>query len=193
MRQAGDAQEERDLKVAEWEILSAANLIRNSPDLQLRPVEPPPAYGRRWVERILLVERLREVRALVTFTRIDPPGDDGQAVRAPISRNARVRYPRPRCGVRAFFIEFKEAEIVNWSLRCADLDRQFQRAHAGWRRSRGLDPNLGYPGLRFVLLHSFAHAVIRQFSVECGYSMASLRERIYSRPPGEEPPMAWVS
>ena len=191
MRQAGDAQEERDLKVAEWEIFSAANLIRNSPDLQLGPVQPPPSYG-CWIERILLVERLREVRALVAFTRIDPPGDDGQAVRAPISRNAPRWVPAAEVRGEGIFIQFKEAEIVNWSLRCADLDRQFQRAHAEWRRRRGLDPNLGYPGLRFVLLHSFAHAVIRQFSVECGYSMASLRERIYSRPPGQEAPMAGI-
>ncbi len=30
------------------------------------------------------------------------------------------------------------------------------------------------------LLHSFAHAVIRQLAVECGYTAASIRERIYS-------------
>ncbi len=38
--------------------------------------------------------------------------------------------------------------------------------------------------LRYVLPHSLAHALIRQFALECGYTCASIRERIYSRPPG---------
>ena len=42
------------------------------------------------------------------------------------------------------------------------------------------------------LLHSFAHAVIRQLAVECGYNTASIGERIYSRSPQEDEPMAGV-
>ena len=43
------------------------------------------------------------------------------------------------------------------------------------------------------LLHSLAHALIRQFAVECGYTTASIRERIYSRPPGnDKEPMAGI-
>ncbi len=57
---------------------------------------------------------------------------------------------------------------------------------------RGLDPSLGFPGLRYVLLHSLSHALIRQFSVECGYAAASLRERIYSSTPDDEEAMAGI-
>src|SRR5262249_59313832 len=32
---------------------------------------------------------------------------------------------------------------------------------------------------RLLLVHSFAHALIRQMSLDCGYSTASLRERLY--------------
>src|SRR4051794_25967954 len=47
--------------------------------------------------------------------------------------------------------------------------------------------------MRFTLLHSFSHALIRQFALECGYSAASLRERIYSKNPEEENgPMAGI-
>jgi len=41
-------------------------------------------------------------------------------------------------------------------------------------------------------LHSLAHALIRQFSVECGYAAASLRERIYSSTPDDEEAMAGI-
>ncbi|WP_373196525.1 Zn-binding domain-containing protein, partial [Enterococcus faecium] len=32
---------------------------------------------------------------------------------------------------------------------------------------------------RLLLVHSFAHALIRTISVDCGYSSSSLRERLY--------------
>jgi hypothetical protein len=32
---------------------------------------------------------------------------------------------------------------------------------------------------RLLLIHSFAHAMIRQLSIDCGYSSSSLRERLY--------------
>jgi hypothetical protein len=34
--------------------------------------------------------------------------------------------------------------------------------------------------MRLVLLHSFAHLLLREFSLECGYGAASIRERIYA-------------
>jgi hypothetical protein len=41
------------------------------------------------------------------------------------------------------------------------------------------------------MLHSFAHAFMRQLSLEAGYSAASLKERIYARPSSHsEGPMA---
>ena len=46
---------------------------------------------------------------------------------------------------------------------------------------------------RLLLVHSFAHAVIRQISVECGYSASALRERLYvSEPDGARPAMNGV-
>jgi hypothetical protein len=191
MRVGEQHPDERDLKVAEWEIFSAPNPIRNSPEMQLRPVPPPERYARQ-IERVLLAERLREVRALTGFTRIDPPGEDGQAVRAPISRTPPRWVPASEVRGEGIFVQFSEPAVVEWERNSGELDQQLIAAHRRWRTSRGLDPATAYPGLRYALLHSFAHAVIRQFSIECGYSMASLRERIYCRLPGQESPMAGV-
>ncbi len=41
------------------------------------------------------------------------------------------------------------------------------------------NPTDGYPGLRFALIHSFSHALMRQLALQSGYSAASIRERIY--------------
>ena len=52
--------------------------------------------------------------------------------------------------------------------------------HQGWRNSRKLDPNVGYPGIRYAMLHTFSHLLIRELALECGYNASSIRERIYS-------------
>jgi hypothetical protein len=76
-----------------------------------------------------------------------------------------------------------------WAERLQPYDALFREAHQRWRSARGLEPaHEYYPGMRYVLLHSFAHSLIRQLAVECGYTAASLRERIYARGPGEEKP-----
>jgi hypothetical protein len=33
---------------------------------------------------------------------------------------------------------------------------------------------------RYVLLHSFAHALLRELALECGYTASSIRERLYA-------------
>ncbi|WP_300971445.1 Zn-binding domain-containing protein [Thiocapsa sp.] len=54
-------------------------------------------------------------------------------------------------------------------------------------------PEEGFPGIRLVLLHSLAHALMRQIVLDCGYSAASIRERLYSRQPNEDGgPMAGI-
>lgn len=68
-----------------------------------------------------------------------------------------------------------------------------RRAHRDWRKRRGLDPAAHWPSERYVLLHTLSHALINELALECGYSAASIRERIYAEPPGGEgPPMAGI-
>jgi len=188
---AGQDQDSNDLKAPEWAIFSNPDALRNTRDLQLRPVAPPPRY-QPYFERVVLVERLREVRSLIGFTRIDTPSEDAQTARAPLSRGSPHWVPSAEIRGEGIFLQFSEAAISTWVARCGLLDQQFLAAHQRWRSTRGMDPMLGYPGLRYVLLHSLAHALIRQFSLECGYATASLRERIYSGSTPEGGPMAGV-
>ena len=60
------------------------------------------------------------------------------------------------------------------SLRAAQLDTQSEAIanRRGYTRDYGITP-------RLLLVHSFAHAIIRQISIECGYSSSALRERLY--------------
>src|SRR5262249_10119591 len=78
VKKKGDQDEEeeepRDLRDPEWEVFPNPDPKLNSRDFRLRIVEPPKQY-RHVLEKIVLAERLREVRSLIAFTRIESPGD----------------------------------------------------------------------------------------------------------------------
>ena len=194
--------EAADLKLPEWEVFThPAAAPKEHRDFQLREVAPPIGYESN-IERTVLVERLREVRALIGFNRIESRGDftDAEAVvderRSPLSRNAEKWVPATEVRGEGVFIQFREEAITDWLTRAAvqRRSRSFFAGHRQWRQLRRVTPpDTAYPGLRYVMLHSFAHALLRQFSLECGYSAASLRERIYSREPADGvEPMAGV-
>jgi hypothetical protein len=183
-----------DLKTPEWNVFIDPASAQASRDFQLRIEVPPQRYA-KYFEKIVLAERLREVRALVGFTRIESPSDYDNPAAFPASQRARISRTQPtwvpasEIRGEGLFFHFKEELIQQWCQKVKGHDDVFMEAHQRWRAARGLQPPQEYyPGIRFVLLHSFAHALIRQLAVECGYTTASLRERIYSRNPGEDKP-----
>ncbi len=193
------------LKVPEWQILTRPETASITHDFQIRPVQPPPGYE-HLLKQIVLVERLRVVQSLIGFTRIESPGDatDGYADpatllserRVPLSRRKPTWIPTAEVRGEGIFIAFHEEALHTWEEEASrhKHDRLFQEAHRKWRAARSIKhPELGYPGLRYVLLHSFAHALIRQLTLECGYTAASIRERIYALTPDQaDGPMAGI-
>ena len=190
-----------DLRSPEWQVLSQPDPARNSSDFRLRPVEPPAGFANR-IAQVVLVERLREVQALVGFTRIDSPGElaepgteEIQSI-APIARHPPTWVPAVEVRGEGILIRFDEARLQAWLTRASvkGRDAEFLDSHTRWRASRSIvPPEANYPGLRYAVLHSFSHALIRQLALECGYTFASIRERIYSRNPDEAGgPMAGI-
>jgi hypothetical protein len=112
--------------------------------------------------------------------------------RAKISRKPPTWLPASETRGEGIFFQFSEEKIQQWVQQKKAYDREFSLANYAWRAGKKLDPNKGYPGIRYVLLHTFSHALIRQLAIECGYTSASITERIYSRNPDEGDPMAGV-
>ncbi|MGE0529598.1 MAG: DrmB family protein, partial [Bdellovibrionales bacterium] len=187
-----------DLKSPEWKVLINPAKAQESRTFKLLPVDPPQEFI-AYFDKIVLVEKLREVRALVGFTRIMSPRDFDNPTELPENRRAEISRKNPTwlpaCETigEGIFFQFKEVKVLQWVNKNRSFEREFERAHIVWKTAKNIpNPALGYPGIRFVLLHSFAHALIRQLAIECGYTSASISERIYSRNPDDGEPMAGV-
>ncbi len=197
--QAAD-QTDVDLRAPEWLAFSDPDSALKSSNFQLRVVEPPQKFA-GVLTQVVLAERLRAVETLIGFTRIDSPDEledpniENQRIKAPLARKPATWVPAVEVRGEGIFLRFDETRLQTWlkQPRIAERDAALQASHRSWRQARYLDPEVGYPGIRYALLHSFAHALMRQLALECGYTAASLRERIYSRQPNEpHGPMAGI-
>lgn len=171
-----------DFKSPEWEALTAEP-PKKTDEFLLRTVEVPERYKEQ-LSRVRLAERLREVNALIGFTRVEPPTQNriGEipVVRAPLSRKSPMWVPATEVRGEGVFLEFDQERLSQWETEIGEREEELREGHRAWRRARKLDEGEGFPGMRYILLHSFSHLLLREFSHECGYGAASIRERIYA-------------
>lgn len=188
----GRAVSESDIKDPEWDVLTDPNPPTDWPHFLSKPVTPPIGFEKQ-ISGVLLLERLREVNALLGFTRVEAPDEMGESSDRPdaadLSREKPEWVPAGQVHGEGIFIRFDEDALQKWAKRDAvkELDKQLRAGHRGWRNARKLDPGEGYPGIRLALLHTLAHILIRELALECGYNAASIRERIYADDSGEDP------
>lgn len=146
--------------------------------------EPWAGLGKR-VGRIVLADRLREVRALQGFRRVSPG-----STFVPADTSRRLRWlPAVEVFGEGIFLTLDKGELTAWERneqvrdRVAGLRDDLSRSFQADRLAAVTGEELS---ARFVLLHTFAHLLIRQLSFESGYSTASLRERVYARPENDQ-------
>ena len=151
-----------------------------------------PVWFTKAIRRVLLVKRLREVQALVGFTRFTArtsslgglPIDTTKTNRRAQLANDLSWLPAAENRGEGIFIEFDPAAMAEWQASPAVQDRvaQFTKAFENdWLQSRGLDSEqFPFPGAPYILLHSLSHLLITEMALECGYGASSIRERIYA-------------
>jgi len=152
-------------------------------DFQIR-AEPVPVDFQNDIHHVVLAHRLREVRVLRGFTRIDPVDSDNvDAPIAPIMANQQDWLPAVEHRGEGIFIELRQDRVLAWEKR-SDVQQRMGgliQTNNKWREQRGLK-QLDTMLPRVVLIHTLSHLFIRQVSLDCGYSSSSLRERIYAGP-----------
>lgn len=180
-----------DLRSAEYRQFTGG-LTDQGPDreFEMRPQAVPGSIS-RWFSHLVKVVRLREVSALVGFTRIHPPGGPESPNVAPISSRRLDWLPAIEVRGEGIFLELNSETLAIWEQNPAVCDRiktLDTRRQADWRE-RFPDQQAPPPLTpRFVLVHTLAHALMRQLTLDCGYSSSALRERLYVSI--EEPAMA---
>lgn len=186
-RSGGEDYPTADLRLPEWEVFSDPAGAPETDDFRLRVVPSPPRYS-GVISEVVLAEKLREVIALTGFARVEAPDDldasDEQVAAAPMARETPRWVPCTEVRGEGLFLRFNVDVLEEWEERYRSSGRvqRLYDAHRQWRQRRGLpvDEAQGWPGTRFVALHTLAHALIRELALECGYGASAIRERIYT-------------
>jgi hypothetical protein len=177
-----------DLREAEWRLLSRPTTERQDADFRAIPTTSPRGYD-RLLDQVVLVSRLREVRALVGFTRLaSPERDDLEPVRmVRLARSPAEWVPAVEQRGEGIFLQLREDHVARWAESVAEHPHieALRGAYQRWANDRDQIAWPGFPIARLTLIHTLSHMLIRQAALECGYSSASLRERIYIDTPAE--------
>ena len=189
-----------DVKPPEWETLTSPDPPGDFPHFLAKPTEEVPRKFADKITRVVLVERLRKVNALIGFTRIESLNEfveeeeEDRPLRAPLSRKKPTWVPACEVFGEGVFIQFNEDALAKWEKR-ADVQKRdalLSKGQRGWNNNRGIEGDSGYPGIRYVMLHTLAHLIVREFALECGYNAASIQERVYATNADADVPMAGV-
>lgn len=142
-------------------------------------VEVVPQTLTKHISHIVRVPRLREVRALKGFTRIYPASGENDPRMASLSVNHKSWLPALEVRGEGIFLALNMASLREWENRTEVRARMEHLKNVpNLPKCANGEPDIG-PTPRFILAHTLAHALLRQLTLECGYSTASLRERLY--------------
>lgn len=168
---------------AEYRALNGTTPQSDGDDFQREPISGS-EYKIPGVAQVALLHKIREVRALIGFTRIDPPSTGTLGIPTQdlerfqcVKREETGWYPGYEVRGEGIFIQFDNDDVSNWIAKSAHAANQIDRLHKNASFNDRIQKNK--INAKFIFLHTLSHLLIRQLSFECGYNSASLRERIY--------------
>jgi hypothetical protein len=183
-----------NLKLAEFQVLadSRPETGTDAPDgdffARTLPSSGTDSICNKYIEKIVLVHRLREVSAMVGFSRFNAisPNKDGELEVEETVTLAMVGpdyswLPAIENRGEGVFIQLKSARVAEWRKR----PKVQQRAEslASGLKEQSLEngtKEADFSGVEYYMLHSLSHLLITAISLECGYPASSIKERIYS-------------
>lgn len=173
--------EQADLLREEWKTMTTALAVGGIMAPNFRAVAEPlgsnaPEWAKRLITGVLLVQRLREVRAYLGFQRVRP--DTTGTVVSPDVGGSENWVPATEVFGEGFLLSFDFDQLDAWARALpADERAALQRLEAKRVSEKfwflpTVDP-------AFVAMHALSHLLLRRITFECGYSSSSLRERLY--------------
>ncbi|MFG1928748.1 DrmB family protein [Cryptosporangium sp. NPDC048952] len=204
-QQPGQSEDERkaelldwdpvSLRVPEWDYLQQPVLFPQQDNISGLMVTAMPTGERlpEEVSRVIAVNRMKKVNAVLGFTRIDEMDRvaDLPARLVKLTRTGRPTWvPATEDRGEGIFLQLDEDAVVAWEeqIRPTALWEAHRSAHEQNFRRRfsetagQVHPDTRFPEPRYWLVHTFAHILIREMAMTCGYGAASLSERLYAWP-----------
>lgn len=181
-----------DLLVPEWQYLQKPSLFpqqQNVSGLMVTETQRGPNLHLR-IARVVAVNQMKKVNAVLGFTRLDEMDrvNDLASRLVKLTRNGKPTWvPATEDRGEGIFLQLDLDAVSAWeqTIRSSSLWDAHRRAHRrNFQRrfsetAKLVDPDIRLPAPRYWLLHTFAHTLIREMAMSCGYGAASLTERIY--------------
>ena len=131
--------------------------------------------GTEWVSKIVQVRTLREVRALRSFRRRKP---EFEPVFPDLGQGSGWLPASEHIG-EGIFLQLDDAILSRW-------ENKFKKElseHTEGMLKKAQDmpaPISDLASIRFILLHTFSHMILLRLAEDCGYSVCSLKERVFA-------------
>ena len=137
------------------------------------------------IETVVQLHRLREVLALIGFTRFEAVTPDIHGEYETDVERAQIAlepqwFPAVENRGEGVFLQLCADSVRNWLGREGVQQRleALGVGHQHWmKESKSERP---FPGGPYVLLHTLSHLLIQSVAMRCGYPASSIRERIYA-------------
>jgi hypothetical protein len=192
-----------ELLVPEWDYLQKPSLFaqqENASGLMVTEMPTAPELPDR-ITRVIAVNRMKKINAVIGFTRIDEMDrvNDVSTRLVKLTRDGRPTWvPATEDRGEGVFLQLDEDAVAAWEQQI--LPSSLWRAHRDSHRrnfarrfsatAANVDPDTRLPAPRYWLVHTFAHVLIREMAMSCGYGAASLSERLYAWPERPDCPPA---
>lgn len=139
---------------------------------------------KKYFSRVIKIHRLREVRVLLGYSRLEMPEpdvDDQKHVVKLKSAGSEKWLPAVEINGEGVFIEFNRDTINKWLLneKVSERSKKYQSCYEDYCKGKGWE-NFKPRNGEYVLLHTLSHMLIKEMAIQSGYSSSALHERIYS-------------
>ena len=138
-----------------------------------------PAELAAYIDQIKIVGRLREVQVLEGFRRISAD----ESAMAPLSRKSMKWLPGNELFGEGIFFKLNEERVFDWERKNY---KRYKSLISRAKNNYFADDKVDDGNVRYILLHTLSHLLIRELTLQCGYTSAAIKEKIYSSKSNEK-------